>query len=218
MILLNFKKLRPPALIGAALLAALAIPASADVQNGKFLSGGTGYFSTIGAGTTFAGDWYVVSGSVDWIGSYWAGPPNGGSSVDLDGNSVGSISQSVITTPNQSYTLNFWLNANPDGAPQTKVLFVTAGGTTPTSQTYNKLESASEQTFAANWSPESLSFTATGSTTLISFASEDPAFPGYYGPVIGDVSLVATPEPGFYGILLLGLAGLALAVRRRRLA
>lgn len=39
----------------------------------------------------------------------------------------------------------------------------------------------------------------------------------YYGPNF-EFETATTPEPGFYGVLLLGLTGLAGAVRRRRSA
>jgi hypothetical protein len=40
-------------------------------------------------------------------------------------------------------------------------------------------------------------------------------WPAYYGP---NLEFTATPEPGFYGILGLGLTGLFAAVRRRKRA
>jgi hypothetical protein len=70
-----------------------------------------------------------------------------------------------------------------------------------------------------DYAAESLVFTATGPSTTLTFESLD-CCGSPYGPAIADVSvnedIAATPEPSFYGILGLGLAGLVNAVRRRK--
>jgi hypothetical protein len=202
----------------------------ADVSNGNFLylggpddpNSGPGY-STLYAGSASIPGWYVSAGannkistgSVDWIGTYWVGPPTGGLSVDLDGTSPGQIYQFIATNTGQSYDLNFWLSGNPGGLPDPKAVLVGASGNAP--QVYTVLDTQ----YIPNWTPYSLPFTATFTQTEIVFSSLTlPAPSGYdnnaFGPVVGGISVTSvTPEPGFYGLLALGLSGLGVFVRGR---
>jgi choice-of-anchor C domain-containing protein len=218
----NYMKQRNNILYCAALSAlafSLATPAKADIFNSTFsgtVTGNGGAFTTIGATDTFAG-WTVNSGSIDWIGTYWAAPLTGNQmttgdhSVDLDGNSPGSISTTFNTTMGQTYVVNFYLAGNPDGLPEVKTVNVSADALTPQVFTFDDIGA----TYAnMNWTKETYSFTAGGPTTTLTFASGDVNSP--YGPAIGDVSVSATPEPGFYGVMAIGLAGLGLALARRR--
>jgi hypothetical protein len=226
-------------------LFACVIPATASInliQNGNFLTGGNlsspgsytgiGYNSGSACGSTCTiADWNLTSGNVDWIGTYWSAPTAnggypGGYSVDLDGfQAAGTISQTVNTTAGQVYTLNFYLGANPDGPPDPKNLLVSATDATPGSASFQPVFPPSiESGGLAAWTLEAFTFTANGSTSTISFASTDtPAEVAgnadgvSFGPVVAGVSLVA-PEPGFYGIVGFGLAGLAFFMRRRRSA
>jgi hypothetical protein len=180
-----------------------------------------------------------IAGNVDWVGSYWPGPPSGGYSVDLDGSpGASSISQTINTVANDSYTLSFYLNANPNanpdgtpGLPNPKILGVSATPSTndsPANGQYSKSfaynpsdvypASPAEPQFQNAWQAETYSFTALSAQTTITFSSLDAsttyAGPYYSGPVIGGVTV--TPEPGFLALLGLGLSGLVLTVNRRR--
>jgi hypothetical protein len=107
------------------------------------------------------------------------------------------------------------LSGNPGGAPNPKVLDVAAGGTSTI------FDATGPSDFIPNWVQHSVSFTGTGNSTTITFASNtQPIGPwpqnDAFGPVVGDISLTSTtPEPGFYGLLALGLSGLLVAVTRR---
>lgn len=211
-----------------AVLAALVVPASADiVKNGQFegVSGEyiagvyiwhyidyLGAYIDVTANVPDIPDWTVTAGSVDWIGTYWQAPPPGGQSVDLDGNSPGAISQDIITHPGQTYWLSFWLAGNPDGGDATKKLEVTVGGASHifAFDTFGKSKAD------MGWTPLGISFTATGGSTTIAFASGD-GNGSPYGPVIGDVE-VRVPGPDFYTEFALSLSGLGLLmfVRRKR--
>ena len=197
------------------------VPAKADLVNGNFTQGayiasGPGY-ETLSAGSMDLTGWTIVSGSVDWIQGYWQVPPSGGFSLDMDGTTPGTISQAVATTIGKTYDLSFSLSGNPDGGPTTKVLQITSDAISSPVTNYMYVVGGNS-TGSMNWIGESYVFTATAATTTLTFASQDSPSNNPYGPALGALNLQATPEPGFYGVLALGLAGLAFAAARRRLA
>jgi MYXO-CTERM domain-containing protein len=70
---------------------------------------------------------------------------------------------------------------------------------------------------SGNFNTANISFVATGSTADLTFTQLTPLYGGgQASPIIDNISINPTPEPGFYGILALGLAGLAAAFRRRK--
>jgi len=198
----------------AFVMAFVASAAYADginlVTNGNFTANGTpSPFTTVFAEGSGISDWTVESGSVDLIGTYWQGPlfPTGGNSIDMDGDSPGSISQSFSDTPGQVYTVTFYLSGNPDGPPTTKTLDVSVDST---SETFYYTIGDNSHT-SMDYVEESFTFTGTGPDTL-TFTSGDNGSP--YGPVIGHVSVI--PEGGTT-LVLLGLAVAGLAGLRRKL-
>ncbi len=190
------------------LFVAGVVTASADVQNGTFQPGGSGAFQTVNSvNNSTIPDWDVTSGSVDWIGTYWPAP--GGFSIDLDGNSPGTISQTDTFTPG-TWVLYFFLGGNPDGPPDPKSVQVTAGAS---SQIFLPAKGTTSP-HSPDFQEYSLAFTSTGSTT-ISFASLDP--PGVYGPILADVSAAqptSVPEPS--SIFLVGTLFCAALIARMR--
>ncbi len=181
------------------------------IQDGGFSGGNV----TISAANYLPGGvWLVTKGNVDLLNSgYWNPPVAGQGSVDLDGTTAGGISQTFTTTAGQSYTVTFDLSANPEGGTVgTKGLLATAGNYNgPFSYTLT----ASNGDHNMLYEPKSFTFTAQGSSTTLAFTSTDGAG-SYYGPVIGNVTVVVAPVP-IPGALLLfgpGLVGLA-AIKRR---
>ena len=202
-------------LLGLAFLgAALAIPAGATlVDNGTFATPPSGDFTTLFAGSAAIPGWTVGPvGSVDWISSYWQGA-GGGYSLDMDGDNPGSVSQTgIATVAGKTYDLTFDLSGNPDGGIPLKTLQVSATGGAPESFVYT---TGSNTHASMNYLPESYVFTASSNSTTINFQSLD-AVTSPYGPVVADVAMAAaTPEPGFYGALGLGMSGLVLVASRR---
>ena len=97
-----------------------AFAASAGVTNGGFEAGtlsdaGHPGYQELPAGSNELGPWSITSGSVDWISTYWA-PASGTKSIDLAGREPGAISQTISTTPYQTYTVTFKLAGNTDSA------------------------------------------------------------------------------------------------------
>ncbi|MGD0660604.1 MAG: choice-of-anchor C family protein [Syntrophorhabdales bacterium] len=185
------------------------------VANGDFAGGPTivDSFTTLFPGSTAIPDWTVgPTGSIDYITGYWQAPPGGGAgvSLDMDGNSPGSITttNSFATSLGVTYDVTFYLAGNPDGPPTTKDLQVTVGGTV---QDFT-FDTTGDSRTNMGWTQESFSFIGTGSPMSLTFASLDTNTP--YGPAVGDVSITAVPEPSILLFLGAGLIGLT-AFRRR---
>ena len=211
-----------PILSCAAFLAAAAVSTSA---NAALLDGnldttpGGGTFVTFTTGQTFgAGAWTVGdgaansgsnSGSIDLIGAYWQAPPFGGQSVDLDGSAPGSISQN-FSLPAGTYQLSFELSGNPEGGDPTKTVGVSVGNVT--NQQFSFVTGSNTKP-AMGFLNETLTFTTPGATTL-TFQSLDAS--GVFGPVVGNISVTAVPEPATAALALLGLGAIGFATRRRR--
>jgi len=201
-------------LFAAVLTAALAGVAPASViVNGSFENGtnpGSG-FLTLGAGdnTSITG-WTVGSGSVDYIGGYWQAS-SGGRSIDLSGNGAGSLSQTFATVAGQNYRVTFDLAGNPDSAG-VKTLTVSAAAN---SQVFN-FDSTGKSRPAMGWTGQTFFFTATGSSTTLTFTSNTNSA---FGPALDNVVVDPVPEPlslVVFGGLVVGGAGIAL--RRRMTA
>jgi hypothetical protein len=180
--------------------------------------GGSGY--TAIASGTMMGPWAVSSvgggattDAVDLIGGYWNSPTGPGTgSVDLDGTSPGTISQMFTPTQSGLYDVSFDLSANPDGGETQKTLLVTIDGI---SHIYTPTPGPSGSPDTLIYTPEEFQVSLTQDTAYtLTFTSQD-ASTSPFGPVIGGVS-VALPEPGTWGLMLVGLVGLGGALRARR--
>ncbi|HEV2568727.1 choice-of-anchor C family PEP-CTERM protein [Sphingomonas sp.] len=196
-------------------LVAVTLPAAAGavtIANGSFENGiDPGSFTTLGAGSNGITDWTVLGGSVDYIGSYWQAS-DGVRSVDLSGNAIGTLGQ-VVTglTAGQSYTVTFDVSRNPDGGVTPRTGVFTAGG-----QTFNfSYSDATSNRANMKWETVSYSFLATGSSALISFAS-DSSGGCCFGPALDNVRIAAVPEPASWAMMIGGFALLGAAARRRR--
>jgi choice-of-anchor C domain-containing protein len=163
--------------------------------------------------------WTVTSGSIDLIGNYWQASPGNasGQSVDMDGDSPGTIEQTGIALNAGTATVDFDLAGNPDGFPTTKTLQVDLLGLTPQVFTFTLPQGASHENMG--WVSESATFVvpSAGDYTL-QFASLDQDSP--YGPALDNVSMnenQSIPE-GASTALLCGMSLAALAWFRWKLA
>ena len=84
---------------------------------------------TIGDGTTDSGLGTIdlVTGGVI-LGGTWQPPAGASLSIDLDGFTAGSISQTFTTIPGATYIVGFALSGNPAGGSSIKTLLVTGPG------------------------------------------------------------------------------------------
>lgn len=211
---MSFKKIGYVAIVSVGLAAFSSTGRAAVIVDGNF-SGAGGPYQTVGTGLTFGANnaWTVVSGTVDWIGNYWTPPSPGGGSVDLDGNSVGAISQTLFGLAAGTYKISFALSGNPDGPPPTKALEVSVTGSA--AQDYNYPVVGDKVNM--NYAFQSYIFTWGGGNATLTFASlTGPSDNPYYGPVIGDVSISAVPEPSTWAMMILGFLGVGFVAYRRK--
>ena len=158
--------------------------------------------------------WRVDRGVVNWhTNDPNLGPAqNGTKMIDLN-NTAGALplavlSQSFTTTVGQSYDLAFYLSGAGLMWPSPRQVRVDVG------DVVNRVLSApASPNNAMVWYLQKLNFTATATTTTLSFSSVNST--GYWGAWIDNVSVVgqpilpvAAPEPGTLGILAAGLVGL----------
>lgn len=195
--------------IVAVKLATLSSSAAVNlIFNGGFESSViTSRWLTLSAGSSTLTGWTISSGSIEILNnSYWQ-PSEGFQSVDTSGNSSGKIQQTIVTVPGSTYRLTFDLAGNPDGGPTIKTLQV---GLNSSAQIFT-FDTTGVSYDDMKWSARSWDFTATSSSTLLSFQNIGST---PYGTAIDNVSLVVIPEPT--AILPMGLLILRFGLKRIR--
>lgn len=181
---MNIKKLLTGGMASAVLSLSVVGAASAAHLNlnGSFETGvDPGIFTPLIVGDTDIDNWAVVSGNVDYIGSYWTSS-DGVRSLDLTGSdgTAGAVSKTFATVVGHTYEVTFDLAGNPDGGPVVKTLEVDAGGA-PVPYSFNTL---GKDTTNMGWTQQTFAFTATGSSTTLTFRSLDA---GFFGPALDNV-------------------------------
>ncbi|NCR76212.1 MAG: choice-of-anchor C family protein [Microcystis aeruginosa K13-06] len=190
------------------------------IQNGSFETAtvnpnpGTSYI-TLGVGSTVITGWTVSQATIDYIGTYWQAS-EGSRNLDLSGLNAGGIQQTFNTTVGETYRVTFDLAGNTDYSPTIKEMRVSAGGNSADFSFDITGKSRSNM----GWVSKSWGFTATGTTTTLSFLNlvDTP-----YGPALDNVSVIALsspppsiPEPSsVLGLLSLGVLGISSALKRQ---
>jgi Protein of unknown function (DUF642) len=175
----------------------------------------------VGDGTDMPG-WTVVGNSpIAWIGPtnpFGLTASNGSYFLDLTGYSdsspnFGGVSQTITTSPGTTYALSFDLGSstafNSSGtAGITSTAAVTVGNAT---QTFNFTTNSTNA-----WTTETMFFTATTSSTLITIqGSTGEKYIGLDNVSVNEVA--RTPEPASLVVwLLLGLSGVGVCWWRWR--
>ncbi len=161
-----------------------------------------------GPGSQF-GPWTVVQNVVDVRGTDWESSPLGGRVVDLTGGTplgphgLGVIQQNLTTVVGQQYVVTFAMTGNFEGTETQQRLSVNVGGS---SNEFSFDEPAGWSRTNLQWAEQTLTFTATSTTTVLQFQ----ALTGTYrGAMIGDVQVaeVGTAGDGIFSFGLTDNAG-----------
>lgn len=119
----------------------------------------------------------------------------------------GGIEQTFATVAGQTYDLAFSLGTQQSyGRDGTAHIDVSVAGITTGYDVTN-------HTASTAWTPVSLSFQATASSTTLRFTNNQN--PYLHFAYVDGVSVSAVPEPEAYALLLAGLGLVSLAARRR---
>ena len=167
--------------------------------------------------TTTVPGFTVTSGNVDLISSPTYSVNSGNQAIDLVGSGVstGSIAQTFNTVLGQAYKLVFAYSANGGcaGACSATVsvgsggFTSTTGGTAANASTFSAAGGAAYTAFTGF-------FTATGTSTTLSFA--DTSGQTNQGVFLDDVSVQAVPELATWGMMIVGFGAVGSVLRRRR--
>ena len=203
------------------LLSATMLQASVRISQANQLTNGSfetpviesASFLDFGVGGEPAGfSWSVTTNTVDIVSNGFDGgtADDGTQWLDLVGfGNTGGIKQTFATTPSQQYTLSFAYANNPGPGvpvPVSGDVTVTNGAETLLNQT---ISHGTSTTSNLNWTPFSMTFTASGTSAVLAF---DETVGGANGGVFLDaVSINPVPEPSTWAMMLLGFAGLGFA-------
>lgn len=184
---------------------------------GVYVPRGSGLsnFQSLLAGASTLTGWQVGGLGVDWLGTPDYAAASGLHAVDLGYFDVaaGSVSVTLPTQVGATYALDFMAAAVAGFPSYTNTGTVSAGSLVAAG--FSVPFSAANAFSAQVYFPQSFSFVATSTSTVVSIAA---AVAGTsYGPVIDDVSvtlLSAVPEPDTWALWALG--GTMLLARRFR--
>jgi hypothetical protein len=213
---------RSLSLAAAVCLACLAAPASANLltnpgfELGTLVNDGNATM-TLNAGSTTITGWTVTGDQLSWI---QAGNPFGLTAQDgsrfldltayVTGAPFGGVTQSIATAAGLQYLLTFYIGSYTQrwGGPPVSIQASAAG----TTQNF----SVTTASTASTWTPFSMTFIATGTTTSVTLTgSAGVEYIGLDNVSVDQVGGAAVPEPATYGLFALGLATLALYRKRR---
>ncbi len=209
--------------LAAAALVGTSASAANLVSNGSF-EDKSGFVAdsndtmTLGAGSTTMNGWTVITNDTAWIGPsnpFGITAQDGDYSLDLQGYSDGSpysgVTQNLSTVNGAVYELTFQLGSFAN-APTGLTASAGTGSQTFTTTAQN----------AYGWQQESLTFTATGASTLLTLQGVQ-ANNAYIGLDNVDVTCLRScsvnggvPEPATWAMLIAGVFSVGGAIRSRR--
>ncbi|MFN8109212.1 MAG: choice-of-anchor C family protein [Thermoleophilia bacterium] len=138
------------------------------------------------------GGWTLDSGDVDQVATYWAAAA-GGQSLDLNGGAPGAISQTLATTPGDTYRITFQVAGNWSCAPAVKEMVVNWDGAALRTV---RFDAGATSAVAMGWTQVSLEATATTASTVLQFQSLTA---GQCGVTLDEVSVTDQAGPTVTG-------------------
>lgn len=175
--------------------------------------------------------WTVASGNIDvvnltapFLGVNWSVPAIDGNQIlDLNGTTIGSISQDFTTVIGQSYAYQFWYTNNPLGGINESASVGLLDVATNAGLGSKSISHTSATLTDPDWKLGIGFFTAIGSTTRITFASTSNLGDSSGGIMIDAVGInlapaQAVPEPTTLLMAGMGLAPFIAGALRRRQA
>ena len=168
------------------------IPHNPEVTNdivfdGLFREGATiATNNTYGTGATIGG-WTVANGNIESHGGWIGAGPLGGVPIELGTTAAGKISQTLTTEVGQSYQVTFALTGDFSSGNLTKY-FETSFGVATTSLEIKQPEGWSNSN--PLWEHRTITFSATSSSTILSFESLETA---QFHPIITNVQVTKLP-------------------------
>jgi choice-of-anchor C domain-containing protein len=160
------KRSMPPMVV--LLLAALALPARAQISNGSFEAGpNPGAVMTLPEGSTAVPGWIATRDAIRYVGSHW-NASEGTRSIALNAATAGGIAQTFATTPGLFYRVAFSMGSDAFPAkPYIKWLRVEAAGM---SQDFS-FDGIHAWPWDIGWADQFFFFTANATTTTLEFHS-----------------------------------------------
>lgn len=171
----------------------LARPADAQpnnlIANGSFEQSAAGSGAAVFPGATDIASWVIAGNAITVLGSNYLVPADGSNSVALsDVFGPASIYQDIATSPGETYTLSFFFAPLPwdESHSQTNSMDVFWDGSLVGS--YSAVHTGSTAPAVAQWTLQTITVIATGSTTRVTFKDTDSY---NLAPLIDVVSVVA---------------------------
>ena len=216
-------------IVSLIVISSVAAAAPGLLSNGSFETPTVpvGGFTNFGTGRTSITGWTVVGPQASVVSGSFSSEcckfpaADGVQWLDLTGdlsNQAEGVEQSVATVPGKTYDISFEVGNvfDPRGIyGTTSTVAVMVDGTSLGTFT----NSCTTCTGTLTWENFSTSFVASGATTMVEFLNQDPTSDNSNGldKVVLTGAAAAAPEPATLGLLALGLAGVGLFPRRRRL-
>ena len=197
------------------LLTASASAADNLLVNGSFEVGPSfaETFINLPGGTTSITGWTVGGFRIDYCKATCWTAADGSFSIDLDGSGTGplagAISQSFATNAGQQYRVSFEMSGNISGLPLVKQARVSAGDTVQDFTFATGAIIPFVPPMTITYEPHAFTFTATSSTTTLTFESQtalSETLPGF-GAVIDDVRVESLAPWTDLGFALAGATG-----------
>jgi len=178
-------------------------------------------FDLLAGGSSQLTGWTVVGGhpnrAVDYVGHYWM-PESGSDSLALSGAGGSGVSQTFSTIVGEKYDVKFYISGAPNPTVHPiKTIAVTAGSAPTMDYNFN---ASNNSLTNMGWQVENYDFTATSTSTTLSFVNDPERGAGPAGQpyrlALDNVSVTAVPEPATWAMMILGFGFAGSSLRSAR--